>query len=213
MTDPDCQQFRSDPIAYRPDKIARQIALATQSGSPLVLCGLCINLRGRRVVRNVSVPFFKGDGLLLSAGLTTACQLHRREVPVRFDGSLFAGEDHHYGQALLASFGINEVPVVQEPLVEVYQDVPSRERTNLRAEAGWRAARRIWWEFGGRYSPAAQRLYVLRACVARAKLHRQTGRVMRLMVPLLAAGGAGQIRYGCNALLVSAGWARGRWVT
>ena len=205
--------FLDDDDAYRPDKIARQVALATRSGSPLVLCGARFNLLGRSRVRYVSVPVVRGDELLLAAGLGTPFQLHRRAVPVRFDESLFAGEDHHYGHALLAAFDLNQVPVVQEPLVEVYQEASADGRTNLRAEAGWRAARRIWWKFGGRYSPAARRLYVLRACIARGKLHGQTLRVARLLRPLWLAGGAGQIRFGCNALLVSAGWGRGRWVT
>lgn len=205
--------FLDDDDAYRPDKIAQQLALATRSGSPLVLCGARFNLRGRSFVRHVSAPVIRGDELLLAAGLGTPFQLHRRDVPVRFNESLFAGEDHHYGHALLAAFDLNQVPVVQKPLVEVFQDTLSADRTNIRAEAGWHAARRIWWEFGRRYSPAARRLFVLRACVARCKLHGQTRRVARLLVPLLLAGGAGQVRFGCNALLVSAGWGRGRWVT
>jgi glycosyltransferase involved in cell wall biosynthesis len=205
--------FLDDDDAYRPDKIASQIALAIQTGSPLVLCGARFNMRGRSVVRHVSAPVVGDDELLLTAGLGTPFQLHRRGVRVRFDESLFAGEDHHYAHALLAEFNLRQVPVVQEPLVDVYQDASVENRTNLRADAGWQAARRIWWQFGDRFSRRARRLYVVRAGMARAKLRRQTGRVLRLMVPLLRRGGIGQLRFGCNALLVSTGWARGRWVT
>lgn len=205
--------FLDDDDTYDVDKIARQLALARESSSPLVLCGARFHVQGRAVVRHCETALVEGDALLTQAGLGTPFLLHRREVPVRFDEQLDAGEDYHYAHALLAHFGLRSVPVVPQPLVEVYQNVPAGPRTNLQGEAGWRAARRIWWQFGPRFSRAARRLYLVRALIARAKLRGETGRLCRLLPALWSAGGIGQWRYAANAVVVSLGWGRGRWVT
>lgn len=205
--------FLDDDDTYDPDKVARQLALAHESGSPLVLCGARFHLRGRIVVRHCQAAHAEGDALMTSAGLGTQLLFHQRDVPVRFDEELDAGEDYHYAHALLAHFGLRSVPVVTLPLVEVYQNVAAGPRTNLQGEAGWRAARRIWWQFGPRFSPAARRLHVVRALVARAKLRGETGRVCRLLPALCATGGVRQWRFAANAVLVSLRWGRGRWVT
>ncbi len=205
--------FLDDDDTYRADKVARQLALARESGSPLVLCGAHFHVRGRSVTRYTESVRVEGDAFLNAAGLGTPFLLHRREVSVEFDERLDAGEDYHYAHALSACFNLSGVPVVPEPLVEVYQHAPSGLRTNLQADAGWRAARRIWWQFGARFSPSARRLYVVRARIARAKLHGQTGRVCRLLPALWKVGGAAQWRYAANALVVSLGWGRTWWVT
>jgi hypothetical protein len=132
---------------------------------------------------------------------------------VRFDEDLFAGEDVHFAQAIIEQFNVSEVPVVAEPLIDVYQNRHDDSRTNIRAGAGWHSSRRILSLFGRRYSPAARRLYLLRAMVARAKLEKNAFRCVALAPALLRAGGAGQIRYVVNAILVGGGFGRGRWVT
>jgi hypothetical protein len=126
---------------------------------------------------------------------------------------MFAGEDGLFAQAILERFNVSEVPVVAEPLIDVYQDRHDDSRTNIRAEGGWRSSRQILARFGRRYSRAARRLYLVRAMIARAKLEKDTLRCMALAPALLRSGGAGQIRYAINAILVSGGFGRGRWVT
>jgi len=205
--------FLDDDDAYRPAKLASQLALARDTSAPLVLCAGAFHLRGRVRVCYAESAVRMGDDLLNSAGLGAPFLLHRRMPGLRFDETLFAGEDAHYAQALLAGLSLTAVPVVREPLVDVYQDAPDRSRTNLRADAGWRAARRTWWQFGRRYSPAARRLFVMRALVTRAKLHGRPMRVARLAPSVLHLGGRAQVRFVLNALAVSSGFIRGRWVT
>lgn len=205
--------FLDDDDAYRPAKIAAQLKLARRAAAPVVFCGSLIHVRGRTRARFLETKMLTGDALLHSAGFATPLILHRRTPGLRFDETLFAGEDLHYLQALFAHFQLSTAHVVPEPLVDVYQDVVARERTNLRADAGWRAVRRTWWQFGRRYSPAGRRLFVLRALITRAKLSGQPSRVAALLPALLRAGGAREWRYGLNAWAVSTGWFRGRWVT
>jgi glycosyltransferase involved in cell wall biosynthesis len=203
--------YLDDDDAYRPEKLGRQ--LAASSLSPIVLCGALYHLRRRCRLVQTSAPLFRGDDLLNVARWGTPFLMHRRIPGVRFDEDLFAGEDGHFAQAILERFNVTEVPVVAEPLIDVYQDRHDDSRTNVRAEAGWRASRRILALFGRRYSRAARRLYLLRAMVARAKLEKDALRCVALAPALLRAGGAGQIRYAVNAILVSGGFGRGRWVT
>ena len=205
--------FLDDDDSYRPGKIAQQLALARASGSPLVLCGACVHLRGRQRLRHCGPDRMAEDELLNEAGLGTPFLFHRRAAGVRFDEALAAGEDQHYGQSLIAHFDLRAVPVVAEPLVDVYQDGAVRPRTNLHAAASWRAARRLWWEFGYRYSAQARRLFVLRARMAHAKLRGDARAVLQGVPALLRAGGIREWRFAANAFFVSAGWMRGRWLT
>lgn len=200
--------FLDDDDAYRPSKLAAQLELANASAASVVLCGGCFHLPGRVRCRGDAAHSWQGDALLNDADLGSPFLLHRSS-PVRFAEDLFAGEDFHYAQAILAHFAPPRVPVVAAPLVDVYQDEPARERTNLRGEAAWRAARRTWWDFGDGYSKAARRLFVRRALLARAKLRGRPRHALPLALGLLRAGGVSQGRFVLNALAVSAGWTRG----
>jgi glycosyltransferase involved in cell wall biosynthesis len=204
--------FLDDDDAYRPGKVAAQLALARASGSPLVLCGGCFHLRGRRRERHTEAAEITGDALLNTTAFGSPFIFHRRGA-VRFAADLAAGEDLHYGLAVAAALGLGRVPVATEVLVDVYQDTADAGRTNLRAEAGWRAARRTWREHGPRFSAAARRRFALRARITRAKLLGRPGAVAALAWPLVRAAGAGEARFALNAWLVAAGWGRGRWVT
>ncbi len=202
--------FLDDDDAYAPTKIAAQLALATAARSPLVLCGARFHLRGRTRIKQVATTVISGDALLTDAGLGMPLLFHQRSLRVRFDETLSAGEDIHYAHRLLADLDLTSVPNVPEPLVDVYQDEPVEGRTNLRGEENWRAARRVWWEFGGRFSAGARRLFVLRAMVARAKLLGHTRGCASLAPAVLRAGGMAQGRFLLNALLVSVAPGR-RW--
>lgn len=201
--------FLDDDDSYRPEKISAQLALARSHHAPLALCGACFHLKRRRRIRGTHAALIEGDALLNAAEFGSPFLFHRRRDDIRFAEDLFAGEDLHYGQALLAAFSLRAVPVVQAPLVDVYQDRLDRTRTNLTAEAGWLAARRTCREFGRRYSGQARHLFLARARVTRAKLGGQTRRMLPLTWSLLRVGGAREIRFAANAVLVSAGWRGG----
>jgi hypothetical protein len=154
-----------------------------------------------------------GDALLNDARWTTSLLLHRHLPGLRFDETLFAGEDAHFAQKFLQRGNRPAVPIVPEPLVDLYQDGPPRPRTNLRADANWRAARRTWWQFGWAYSRPARRLFVLRSLAEREKISGRPGRCLLVAISLLERGGWSQARFAANAVLVARGWGRGRFVT
>lgn len=205
--------FLDDDDAYAAGKIARQHELALTTGSPIVLCGARFHLRGRTRLRGVGYSELSGDQLLTSTGLGTPFLFHRRNARVRFDESLHAGEDLHYAQGLLADFGVRTLPVVPAPLVEVFQEQADQERTNLQADAGWRAARKTWWYYGWRYSAEGRRLFHLQSRVTRLKLRGETRQVCRLLPALFRYGGLSQVRFALNALMVSSRLAPRRFVT
>jgi hypothetical protein len=205
--------YLDDDDAYTPVKIARQLACAQSGHADVVLCGVEFILNGRRRCLQCDKELFSGAALLNEARWATPLIFHRREPSVRFDEMLSAGEDAHFAQLLLAHWGLQEVPVVPAPLVTMYQDGPARPRTNLQVQASWRASRRLWWQFGSRYSPEARRLFALRALVAREKMLRRPGRCVSLSFRLLRTGGAGQLRFVANAMVLAAGFGRGRLVT
>jgi glycosyltransferase involved in cell wall biosynthesis len=203
--------YLDDDDTYRPERLAKQIAAAEKS--PVSLCGGVVHLQKRTRQVQVSVSSYEGDALLNEARWGTLLLMHRQAPGLRFDEELFAIEDLHFSQSLLAMFNIRRVPVAPEPLVDIYQDRLDINRTNIRAEAGWRASRRILFQFGPRYSYDARRLFLLRALIARAKLEGKPFRCAALSPALLRAGGTNQIRYALNALLVASRLGRGRWVT
>jgi hypothetical protein len=204
--------FLDDDDAYRPTKLARQLATAQAAGTPATLCGGCFHLRGRVRSRGPATAELQGDDLLF-ADFGAPFLLHRQRAGLRFDPSLAAGEDLLYGQSVLAAFDLRRMPCTPASLVDVYQDGPDRGRTNLQASATWQAARRTWSQFGPRYSVAARRLFALRALVTRAKLDRRPARCLSAVPALLRAGGWPQWRFAANAVLVGSGLARGRLVT
>jgi len=205
--------YLDDDDAYTPLKIARQLACAQAGQADLVLCGVEFNLNGRRRSLQCDKELISGDALLNEARWATPLIFHRREPGVRFDEMLSAGEDAHFAQQLLAYWGLQKVLVVPAPLVTMYQDGPARPRTNLQATASWQAARRLWWQFGSRYSPVARRIYTLRAIISREKMRRRPGRCLAFSNKLLRVGGVGQLRFVTNATLLAAGFGRGRLVT
>ncbi|MEN9663173.1 MAG: hypothetical protein RL324_2122 [Verrucomicrobiota bacterium] len=203
--------YLDDDDAFRPAKVAAQLARALETGAALVLCGACFHLRGRTREKPLGRDRFAGDDLLNVTVFGAPYLFHRRLPGVCFDEELVAGEDAHYAHALLAACDSTEVVAVPEPLVDVYQDGPPRPRTNLQALAVWRATRRVWWRFGPRFSPAARRLYVQRGRITRAKLEGNVRRVLGLAPALLRTGGWAQGRFLLNA--AATGLFPGRWLS
>jgi glycosyltransferase involved in cell wall biosynthesis len=203
--------YLDDDDAYRPGKVAAQLACAIKTGAVLVLCGACFHLRGRTREKALDRDRFAGDDLLNAAVFGAPYLFHRRVPGLVFDEELPAGEDACYAHTLLARCDATTVATVPEVLVDVYQDGPLRPRTNLQVLAVWRATRRVWWRFGPRFSRAARRLFVLRGLITRAKLQRDARGVLALAPALLRAGGGAQGRFLLNAAATAL--FPGRWLS
>jgi glycosyltransferase involved in cell wall biosynthesis len=203
--------FLDDDDAYRPEKVWRQLECATLARVPLVTCGAEFHLKNRsrcRTPDGASIPRHE----LLTAPGGTPMLFHRR-CEVRFNETLFAGEDLYYLLELVRLWKLERIPVVREPLLDVYQDEPSRVRTNRRAYDSWQAARRTWWDFRGDYDAKLRRAFLLRSLITRAKLGRRFWPCVRLGVTLLKTGGMRHFRFVANAIVVAAALDRGRFVT
>lgn len=205
--------YLDDDDEYAPGKLSRCLERAQAENAGLVLCGaeLVLNHRKRRV--QCHTDHYAGDDLLHAARWSTPLLFHRHHPALLFEPSLSAGEDAFFAQSALALWNLSRVPVLTSPLVVMHQDGPERPRTNLRGDDNWRAARRLWWQFGGRYSKAARRLFVLRALIAREKARRHPGACLRFCLRLLRAGGPAQGRFALNALVLSCGFGHGRLVS
>jgi hypothetical protein len=203
--------YLDDDDAYRPGKLARQHALASATGAPAVLCGACFHLQGRTRAVQCDRASWTGDDLILRARWNTPLLFHRRSDGTRFDESLPAGEDAEFAHRLLQAAGVASVPVVAEPLVDIYPQPGPRVNSNpasLRA-----AAARILALRPDFYSRAARRRYVLQALLAQAKLTHQPGASTALAGRLLCESRGADWRACVNAVLVSAGIFRDRWVS
>jgi len=202
--------FLDDDDEYAPGKLARQLALARETGTTLVLCGYEMRLGARRRRIQTAATSFTGDGLLLDAIWGTPFLFMRRNPGLRFDETLAAAEDFCFAQDYLRRHGITRVPCVPEPLVVVHPQ--PGERVNARHEAHWRALRRGLGRCGAGYSRPARRLFLLRALLQRHK--GPDGSWRRLVgtgCRLLRTGGAAEARRVLNACLYRTGWLR-RWL-
>lgn len=160
--------YLDDDDHYRPEKIARQLALARQTGAALVLCGYTVVLPWRRRRRQDGRDGYEGDARLTDATWCTPLLFHARVGDIRFDEGLRAGEDEVFAQAFLAAQAVSVVPNCRQSLVEMYPQL-GRPRVNRNAEENWRAARVIWKKYGPLYSPEARRRYVATKRLARAQ--------------------------------------------
>ena len=203
--------YLDDDDAWRPEKLARQLALARRTGAALVLCGARFHLHGRMRDVQGDVGEWRGDDLLLCARWNTPLLLHRHPGAARFDETLSPGEDAEFAHRLLAAAGADRVPVVAEVLVDIYPQPGPRVNTNaapLRATAA-----RILAVRRGFFSRAARRRYVLQTLLAVAKLAHRPGRCAVLGARLVRESRGADWRACANALVVSANLFPGRWVS
>lgn len=202
--------YLDDDDAYRPGKLAAQLALARGSGAALVLCGACFHLRGRR--REVQlVSAWHGDELLLRARWNTPMLFHRAAPREFFCEDLSPGEDAEFAQRLLARAGAASVPVAGAAWLDVFPQSGPRVNTDPRPVR--RAAARILALRPGFFSPAARRRYVLQTLLVPAKLCRNPLRVSALGARLLRESDGRDWRVVANALAVSLNLLPGRWVS
>lgn len=191
--------YLDDDDEYAPDKIARQLALARETGGILVTCGYEVRLCGRRRRRQVKARGFSGDALLTEAIWGTPFLFHRHDPAALFDEALAAGEDRAFALGYVRSHGLRRVPNVPAPLVVVRLQP---DRVNLDREAHWQAARRILRDDRASFSHQARRLFLWRARLARAKFAEESLRnFLRAAAGLLRAGGWRETRTVVNATL------------
>ncbi len=203
--------YLDDDDAYRPEKLARQLALARRTGAGLVLCGATFHLRGRDRVVQGGVTEWRGDDVLMHARWNTPLLLHRHPGERRFDETLSSGEDAEFAHRLLAWDSALVVPVEPMPLVDIYPQTGSRVNTNpapLRATAARILALRRNF-----FSRPARRRYLLQNLLAVAKLTGRPGRCVALSGRLLCESHGADWRPCANALAVSLGVFPGRWVS
>ncbi len=165
--------YLDDDNEYRAGKISAQHAVATGSGSPLVLCGIEIRTAGgRRIVRQVSADVYSGDDLLLRTLPDTNALFHRRTPDVWWDESLGTVDDACFFHATVAQHDLIRVPNVPRALVIYHSH--SGPRANREFVSLYRGQRCLVVRWSKRFSPAAQRVLLLRALVSFAK-HRPGG--------------------------------------
>ena len=203
--------YLDDDDAYRPAKLARQLALARSSGAPLVLCGAEFHLRNRQRVVQCESSDWAGDDLILRARWNTPLLFHRHPGAARFDETLSPGEDAEFAHRLLAAADARHVPVVAEPLVDIFPQAGPRVNANpapVRAAAARILARRR-----GFFSREARRRFVLRTLLVPAKLGRRPLRCAALSLRLLRESSGADWRVCANACAVSVNFLSDRWVS
>ncbi|HEY0944994.1 MAG TPA: glycosyltransferase, partial [Opitutaceae bacterium] len=193
--------FLDDDDVCAPEKLARQLARARATGAPLVLCGMRYHTcGGRRRVRQGAAPEFRGAELLLKAQAASQAIFHRRAHGVRFTACVPA-EDADYYHQLVRHFGIDVVPNVPAPLVEIFQQ-PAPARLNADPDRVWRAHRAVWARHASRYGRPALRLAGARALFLRAWLGGGSPRLQAKAARWLwRLGGSAELRFMLNVVL------------
>lgn len=202
--------FLDDDDVYRPDKVERQAALVRATNSPIVLCGYEVQLGVRRRRIQVGRETFSGDELLLDAVWGTPFLFVRADGPLAFREELSASEDLIFALDFVQRHGLQSVPCVSEPLVEVHLQ-PAEGRVNLRHEEHWRASCLLLREQGRNFSTVAQRVFLLRAMLQRGKGSGSWLRLAAVGTRLIRTGGPREIRRVVNAGAFRSGIFR-RWV-
>jgi glycosyltransferase involved in cell wall biosynthesis len=153
--------YLDDDDAYHPAKLEKQYRAGQETGLPVGLCGMVVNLTGRRRLRQVGNDSFAGPELLLSVLADTKVIFHRRTESVFFNEELDAGEDAYFFCSLVRHFGVNRVNNVPEALVEVY---PQRGvRVNTNGSALWKTSLAIYREFASAFGEKPAEIYLTRA--------------------------------------------------
>lgn len=190
--------YLDDDDAYAPIKLAEQLQAAEHTGLPLGLCGLAVNLPGRRRLRQVGCESFSDAAILLDSLPDTKVIFHRRRTAVTFNEDLDAAEDAYYFFSLVQSFGVEKVFNVPKPLVEVFPQPGTR--VNLNGAAIWQTSQAICRDFGHRFGAAAG-IYLTRAELQSHKFRRgEWSAVTKLAFRLWRARGRAEWRTIANTL-------------
>lgn len=192
--------YQDDDDASVPERLARLAArIATEPGCPVLLGGLRYHLQGRVREVQCAADRLTGDARWTGAYPATLALVHWREGAPRFPEHLLAGEDNYFYFALLRTWQPTVVPVIAEPLVEVYpQPVADPMLKARRLVAGWRAILRAF----RRDLPApVRRHFVLHTAISRYKYRPLDLALLGYLRAYLAHAGLPGARHAANVLL------------
>lgn len=202
--------YLDDDNRYLADKVEAQRALAERTDSALVVCGMEVEAGGRRRVKQVEAERFAGEGLLLDLLPDTNVLFHRREGAPWWDEELGTADDACHAQALIATFGLTEVPSVPRPLV-VYR-AHREARANRGGDRHYRGQRRFLVRWARRYSKKARRVMTARIQLATQRFDGGTwSGWWRWSWRLLAVGGIREWRLVANTAAARLPLVR-RWI-
>jgi glycosyltransferase involved in cell wall biosynthesis len=192
--------YLDDDDAYQSTKLERQLHAAQKTGLPLGLCGMAVNLVGRRRLRQIEHESFSGDKILLDVLADTKVIFHRNAATVFFNESLDAAEDAYFFLSLVRHFGTDRVFNVPEALVEVFPQ--SGARVNLNGPALWQTNRAIFQDFGAAFGERAANIYLARAEMQCCKFEDGNWpELIRRAARLLRLNGVGELRTIANTAL------------
>ncbi len=202
--------YLDDDNFYRPEKVAKQLALAEREGAPLVLCGIEFRASGRRRFSQVDYAEFTGDDLILKAQPDTNVLFHRRSGCPNWDEQLRTADDACFFHAVRRQHGLERICNVPEALV-VYK-THTGVRANSDGVAVYRGNRRLLVKWSRDFSKSARRRLLLRLLIASEKY--RAGRweyFARLFGQLWKEGGRAEVRPMINAIGVKIPLTR-RWM-
>jgi glycosyltransferase involved in cell wall biosynthesis len=202
--------YLDDDNEYYLDKVSAQHALARETGSPVVLCGLEIRVKSRRRLRQVDARAFSGDALLLEVVADTNVLFHRCAAGPFWDEALGAVDDACFFQALIEFHALQRVPNVPRPLAVYYAH--GGARANRALQRVYRGNRRLLVRWSRRYDKPARRILLVRMLVAFCKF-RSGGwlRLLSLGAELVRSGGWREWRVVANAVVAKLPFIR-RWM-
>ena len=202
--------YLDDDNVMLPGRLSRAVNLARRCGASMVLCGMALEVAGRRRRRQDKVSQFTGDARLLGVLADTNQLFHARAVPVGWDVDLSTTDDAVFFQRVILATGQAVVPNVPECLV-VYR-VHEGPRANSARLAVYRGQRRLLQVVRGGYGRAARRQLLCRMLVSLEKFESGNwARFSRRAVQLLRLGGWRELRMVINAVGVKLPFTR-RWM-
>jgi len=204
--------YQDDDDASRPERLAAlQTRIRQEPDCPLLLSALCCHLQARKRVVPADVEELVGEARWTQAFPVTMALCHRREGAPRFLAELAAAEDNYLYYALLQAWRPARVPVVTQPLADIYpQSSAHLEAKQRRLTRGWQ---RILRDFGGSWPAAVRRHFVLHTVLARYRYHRLDRGFWRYGVAYLRTTKGRGWRYLLNLLLSRIRWGRERVVS
>lgn len=203
--------YLDDDDVYLPGKLARQKALADQTGAALVICGYQVVVRGRHRVRQCHTAEYRGDQCLVGADYPTPVMFHRADAAFRFDPTAIAAQDHLLAMDLLRQTGVLRVPCVNECILTMHTHGGPRVNSGNRL-AVWREYRSCLKRNGHLFSREARRAFMATGLLARAQgMAVSWPEYLHCLRRVLATQGPGSWRLVINAAARRSAWLS-RWV-
>ncbi len=202
--------YLDDDNRMLPGRLERSLQRAQETGATMVLCGVELEVSGRRRKRQHVQTAFRGDDRLLGTLSDTNVLFHAKELVVDWDRDLSTTDDAVFFQRMILATGQAVVPNVPACLV-VYR-VHGGTRANSERLAVYRGQRRLQHVVREGYGQTARRVLLCRALVSLEKFESgRWGRFVRRAWTLLQLGGLRELRTVINAAGVKHAFTR-RWM-